>query len=114
MIAEQGDGGDRGKNGAETGGSAGRAYETARVQEQGTGSVQLFLFARLAGAAAWDRRLQSCGGRGDYNEQLDELRRHYLTQLRNGARRMDELIDDLLELSRMGRAELRHERIDSA
>jgi hypothetical protein len=34
--------------------------------------------------------------------------------VRNGARRMDELIDDLFELSRMGRAELRHERVDSA
>jgi DNA-binding response OmpR family regulator len=48
----------------------------------------------------------------DYNEQLDETARHYLTQVRNGAKRMGELIDDLLELSRMGRAELRRESVD--
>jgi two-component system NtrC family sensor kinase len=48
----------------------------------------------------------------DYNERLDETGRHYLNQVRTGARRMGELIDDLLELSRMGRAELRREPVD--
>lgn len=48
----------------------------------------------------------------DYNEKLDEAGRHYLAQVRGGARRMGELIDDLLELSRIGRAELRRESVD--
>jgi light-regulated signal transduction histidine kinase (bacteriophytochrome) len=46
----------------------------------------------------------------DSNEQLDKFRAPHLTQVWNRARRMGELIDDLLELSRMGRAELRRER----
>ncbi len=50
--------------------------------------------------------LESYGGR------LDERGQHFLTRIRAGAQRMAELIDDLLELSRVGRAELRRETID--
>jgi two-component system NtrC family sensor kinase len=48
----------------------------------------------------------------NYAVKLDERGQRYLTRIRAGAQRMAELIDDLLELSRVGRAELRHELID--
>jgi two-component system, NtrC family, sensor kinase len=42
----------------------------------------------------------------DYNEVLDARGRDYLARVRASAQRMGELIDDLLDLSRVGRAEL--------
>jgi hypothetical protein len=48
----------------------------------------------------------------DYGERLEERGRDYLARVRSAARRMAQLIDDLLHLSRVGRAELRCETLD--
>jgi two-component system, NtrC family, sensor kinase len=48
----------------------------------------------------------------DYAERLDDQGRDHLGRVRNAAQRMGELIDDLLELSRVGRSEIRRERVD--
>lgn len=48
----------------------------------------------------------------DYAEVLDESGRNYLDRVRKGALRMARLIDDLLELSRIGRAELMMQSVD--
>jgi DNA-binding response OmpR family regulator len=45
-------------------------------------------------------------------EALDERGRDYVERIRGAARRMGELIDDLLELSRVGRAELECTDVD--
>lgn len=42
----------------------------------------------------------------DYNDKLDDEASLYLTQISDGAIRMGEMIDDLLEYSRLGRDEL--------
>lgn len=41
-----------------------------------------------------------------YADQLDDKGKHYLTRIRAGTQRMGELIDDLLRLSRVTRAEM--------
>jgi PAS domain S-box-containing protein len=48
----------------------------------------------------------------DYGDALDETGRHYLLRIRNGAQRMGDLIDDLLTLSRITRAELVRQPVD--
>jgi two-component system, NtrC family, sensor kinase len=48
----------------------------------------------------------------DYGDALDDRGRDYLLRVRAAAHRMGTLIDDLLQLSRVGRAELRRERVD--
>jgi len=48
----------------------------------------------------------------DYGTQLDERGQDYLRRIRTGATRMGELIDALLDLSRINSAELRREAID--
>jgi light-regulated signal transduction histidine kinase (bacteriophytochrome) len=48
----------------------------------------------------------------DYGNTLDERGRDYLKRVRAGAQRMGELIDDLLQLSSIGRADLRPQRVD--
>jgi two-component system, NtrC family, sensor kinase len=50
----------------------------------------------------------------DYMERLDDKGKDYLRRVRTAAQRMSELIDDLLQLSRLGRTELKRERIDLA
>jgi DNA-binding response OmpR family regulator len=50
--------------------------------------------------------LESCG------DKLDEKGLEYLGRVRAAARRMGLLIDDLLQLSKVGRAELRRARVD--
>jgi two-component system, NtrC family, sensor kinase len=44
--------------------------------------------------------------------QLDAKGREYLVRVRSAARRMGQLIDDLLQLSKVGRAELHRQRVD--
>jgi two-component system, NtrC family, sensor kinase len=48
----------------------------------------------------------------DHADNLDAQGRDYLRRVGQSAQRMSELIDDLLLLSRVGRAELRRDRID--
>jgi len=48
----------------------------------------------------------------DYGSQLDADGRNYLARIRSGSQRMGQLIDDLIELSRLTRTELRRERVD--
>jgi two-component system NtrC family sensor kinase len=48
----------------------------------------------------------------DYGGQLDADGQRYLSRVRAAAQRMGELIDDLLQLSKVGRAELRRGRVD--
>ncbi len=44
--------------------------------------------------------------------KLDEKEQRYLTLITESAKRMGRLIDDLLDFSRMGRAEMRHDTVD--
>ncbi len=48
----------------------------------------------------------------DYSAQLDEQGKDYLGRVRNGARRMAELIDDLLALARVSRTDLVRTDVD--
>ena len=48
----------------------------------------------------------------DYADELDDQGRDYLQRVRTGARRMGELIDALLGLSRLTREEMRSETVD--
>jgi DNA-binding response OmpR family regulator len=48
----------------------------------------------------------------DYKDRLDETGIGYLGRVRAGVQRMGELIDDLLELSRVSRTELRRDQVD--
>jgi PAS domain S-box-containing protein len=49
-----------------------------------------------------------------YSGQLDEAGRHYLDRIQSAARRMAQLINDLLNLSRVTRAELTFQFVDLA
>jgi len=48
----------------------------------------------------------------DHGETLDSSGRDYLRRVRAAAQRMGQLIDDLLQLSQVGRTPLRRERVD--
>ncbi len=50
----------------------------------------------------------------DYTDKLDEHGQDYLNRVRNSAQRMGQLIDDLLQLSRVNRNEISHEQVDMA
>jgi signal transduction histidine kinase len=47
-----------------------------------------------------------------YNDQLDEDGRDYLNRIRNNSQRMAQLIDDMLQLSRLTRSEMRIEPVN--
>jgi PAS domain S-box-containing protein len=48
----------------------------------------------------------------DYGEQLDEQARHYLGRVRAGALRMGNLIDEILQLSRLSRQQFERVQVD--
>ncbi|MCE7894030.1 MAG: PAS domain-containing sensor histidine kinase [Sorangiineae bacterium PRO1] len=50
----------------------------------------------------------------DYGDRLDDEGRDYVRRMRAATQRMGQLIDDLLQLARVSRAELRPERVDLA
>ena len=70
-------------------------------------SVSHDLRAPLRGIEGFSQALQE-----DYEPQLDSTAKDYLKRIRSATHRMGELIDDLLNLSRVTRAEMYRERID--
>ena len=48
----------------------------------------------------------------DFGSQLDEVGNGYLERIRANSQRMSQLIDDLLELSRVSRGQIQHEQVD--
>lgn len=48
----------------------------------------------------------------EYGDELDDTARHYLERIHTGTKRIGELIDDLLDLSRLSRARVRPEEVD--
>ncbi len=70
-------------------------------------SVSHDLRSPLRGIDGWSQALLE-----DYGSQLDERASGYLARVREEIQRMGRLIDDLLALSRLGRAELRLQRVD--
>ncbi len=70
-------------------------------------SVSHDLRAPLRGIDGWSLALLE-----DYSDALDEQGRNYLKRVRGEAQRMGQLIDDLLQLSRVTRLEMQYEPID--
>ncbi|MBM3854922.1 MAG: PAS domain S-box protein, partial [Verrucomicrobia bacterium] len=70
-------------------------------------SVSHDLRAPLRGIDGWSAALVE-----DYGKTLDATAGEYLERVRSEAQRMGRLIDDLLRLSRVSRAELRREAVD--
>jgi PAS domain S-box-containing protein len=70
-------------------------------------SVSHDLRAPLRGIDGFSQILQD-----RYGNQLDAKGKHYLERIRAGTQRMDELIDDLLMLSRVTRTEIRRESVN--
>lgn len=70
-------------------------------------SVSHDLRAPLRGIDGFSKRLLI-----KYSEALDEKGKHYLERVRAGCQCMGQLIDDLLQLSRLTRNELKHEDVD--
>jgi PAS domain S-box-containing protein len=75
--------------------------------ESFTYSVSHDLRAPLRGIDGW-----SCALIDDYGDKLDEQARGYLDRVRAETRRMGQLIDDLLRMSRVTRAEMNRTRVD--
>jgi len=70
-------------------------------------SVSHDLRAPLRGIDGWSLALLE-----DYGEQLNEEARLYLNRVRSETQRMGQLIDDLLQLSRLSRGEMKLEPLD--
>ena len=70
-------------------------------------SVSHDLTAPLRGIDGWSLALLE-----DYGDQLDERGRQHLNRVRAETQRMGQLIDDLLKLSRLTRAEMRRNVVD--
>jgi PAS domain S-box-containing protein len=87
------------------------AHRPTRGLQQRAGSLQLFGLARPA------RPLRAIDGFSqilleDYEDELDEEGRLYLKRTKAASQRMGQLIDDLLDLSRMTRGKMRRESVD--
>lgn len=70
-------------------------------------SVSHDLCAPLRGIDGWSQALLE-----DYHDQLDEQGQQYIERVRSEAQRMGRLIDDMLQLSQMARAEMIKKRVD--
>ncbi len=70
-------------------------------------SVSHDLRAPLRGIDGWSQALFE-----DYHEKLDEQGKQYIDRVRSETQRMGHLIDDMLQLSRLTRAEINREEVD--
>lgn len=70
-------------------------------------SVSHDLRAPLRGVTGFSEALLE-----DYGDQLDEAGRHYVARIQAAAQRMGDLIDDLLDLSRLSRADMKPSQVN--
>jgi|GEM_PF-1705987 len=70
-------------------------------------SVSHDLRAPLRALDGFSENLES-----NYAEQLDKQGKHFLTRIRKASLRMSDLIDDLLELSRITHADMKDQKVD--
>jgi PAS domain S-box-containing protein len=70
-------------------------------------SISHDLRTPLRGIDGWSQALME-----DYYDRLDEEGKKYIDRIRAEAQRMGHLIDDMLQLSRLTRAEMRKEAVD--
>ena len=70
-------------------------------------SISHDLRAPLRGIDGWSQALWE-----DYAGQLDATAQTYIERVRSETQRMGQLIDDILQLSRLNRSEIRAERVD--
>jgi PAS domain S-box-containing protein len=87
-----------------------RATELAATNEELEAfsySVSHDLRAPLRSMAGFSQSLLE-----DYQDRLDAQGQDYLKRVRGAAKRMGQLIDDMLSLSRVTRSEMRYERVD--
>jgi signal transduction histidine kinase len=70
-------------------------------------SISHDLRAPLRGIDGWSQALLE-----DYHDKLDEQGRQYIDRVRSETQRMGYLIEDMLQLSRLTRAEVRKEPVD--
>lgn len=86
---------------------AARLASANRELETFSYSVSHDLRAPLRGIDGFSRILDT-----DYGDRLDDTARKYIARIRAATARMSRLIDDLLNLSRLGRASLRPVTVD--
>ena len=70
-------------------------------------SVSHDLRAPLRGIDGWSQALLE-----DYQDKIDEQGQQYIARVRSETQRMGQLIDDMLKLSRLTRAEMIKEQVD--
>lgn len=91
-----------------------RKLREARAQEAASKELAMFAYwvshdlrAPLRSIDGFSRILLQ-----NYSDKLDETGRDYLNRVRAGAQRMGALIDDILQMSRIARSELKNETFD--
>ena len=84
-----------------------RLAEVNKELESFAYSVSHDLRAPLRGIDGFSRALLE-----DYGEKLDQTGKDFLNRVRAGTQRMSDLIDDLLDLSRITRSDFRDEEVD--
>jgi PAS domain S-box-containing protein len=92
----------------------GRVRDRTKKLEEINGELEAFSYSVSHDLRAPLRAMDGFSQRliNDYGPKLDEQAHSYLDRIRNGAKRMGQLIEDLLSLSRITRIELTRREVD--